>query len=39
MKKFMKWTSAFLFLVATLAASTPSQFGMYQPNCPEKLKK
>lgn len=29
----------FLLFAATICAATPSQMGMYEPECPEKLKK
>lgn len=39
MKKYLKYISVFVLLIAQIAAGTPSQLGSYQPEIPEKLKK
>lgn len=38
-KKILKFVQIAVLLVATMSAVTPSQMGMYQPECPKKLKK
>ena len=39
MKKYLKYISVFVLLVAQFAANTPSQLGSYQPEVPAKLRK
>lgn len=39
MKKVLLCFSAFVFMVASFAANTPSQLGLYQIKAPEKLNK
>lgn len=37
-QKFMKIVQLFLLSIALFGANTPSQAGMFQLKCPEKLK-
>lgn len=38
-KKILKFIQVVVLFVATISAMTPSQMGLYQPDCPKKLKK
>lgn len=38
-KQILKLLSKGLFAVAFLAATTPSQVGLYQPECPKSMAK
>ena len=38
-KQILKLLSKGLFAVACLSASTPSQMGLYQPECPKAMAK
>lgn len=37
-KKILKFIQITVLLIAIMSAVTPSQMGMYQPECPKKLK-
>lgn len=38
-KKIFEMTKKFIFFIALVSALTPSQVGMFQPECPKILKK
>lgn len=38
-RKILSITKLLLFMIAVMAAVTPSQIGGYQPKCPDQLKK